>query len=171
MRGEPHKNRIIFWWAGPLWWYRLPPLGEYSRTPSVSVYQLALLWEAVFGFSEFFFGRLFQHICTFHDGWFTSTPAHTTLSVQQFLTKNGMTPMPHPPYSPNVAPSDFFCFPGWKKSSKRNVLLTWETWNKKRQKHWKASKSTSSKTVLSSGKNISIGVRHRMESTLKVTEV
>ena len=29
------------------------------------------------------------------------------LTVQQFLTKNGMTPMPHSPYSPNLALSDF----------------------------------------------------------------
>ena len=35
----------------------------------------------------------------------------------------------------------------------------------------KASKSTNSKTVLSSGKNILIGVLHQMESTLKVAEV
>ena len=28
-----------------------------------------------------------------------STLAHITLSDQQFLTKNGMAPMTHPPYS------------------------------------------------------------------------
>ena len=37
------------------------------------------------------------------------------LSVQQFLTKNGMTPLPHPPYSPDLAPSDLFVFPRMKK--------------------------------------------------------
>ena len=37
------------------------------------------------------------------------------LSVQQFLTKNGVTPMPHPPYSSNLAPSNFFLFPWMKK--------------------------------------------------------
>ena len=35
----------------------------------------------------------------------------------------------------------------------------------------KASKWTSSKTVLSSARNISIGVSYQMESTLKVTEI
>ena len=35
----------------------------------------------------------------------------------------------------------------------------------------KASKLTSSKTVLSSGKNILIGILNQMESTLKVTTV
>ena len=36
--------------------------------------------------------------------------AHTALSVWQFLTKNGMTTVPHPPYSLDLAPSIFFCF-------------------------------------------------------------
>ncbi|PNF29210.1 hypothetical protein B7P43_G10794 [Cryptotermes secundus] len=41
--------------------------------------------------------------------WFfhhDNAPAHTDLSVRQFLTKNGMTPVPHPPYSPDLAPCD-----------------------------------------------------------------
>ena len=37
-----------------------------------------------------------------------STPVHTTLSVQQFLTKNGMTSVPHPSYSPDLTPRDIF---------------------------------------------------------------
>ena len=71
------------------------PTGGCSRNPSVPVYELALLWEAAFSSSEYFLKT--QRICPFHDGWLTSAPAHTTLSVQ-FLTKIGMTPMPHPPY-------------------------------------------------------------------------
>ena len=47
-----------------------------------------------------FFWRLIQCVCALHDGWVMCTPAHTSLSAQQFLTKNGMTLMPHPPYSP-----------------------------------------------------------------------
>ena len=41
----------------------------------------------------------------------------------------------------------------------------------KQQKHWKASESTSTKTVLSSGENVSIEVLRQMDSTLKATEV
>ena len=44
-----------------------------------------------------------------------SIPAHTTLSVQQFLTKNCMTSVPHPPYSPNLALNSMFLFP-WMKN-------------------------------------------------------
>ncbi|PNF35638.1 hypothetical protein B7P43_G18390, partial [Cryptotermes secundus] len=53
--------------------------------------------------------------------WFfhhDNAPAHTALSVLQFLTKNGMTPVPHPPYSPDLAPCDFFLFPRMKRDVK-----------------------------------------------------
>ena len=36
------KHMELFWRVGPLY-YRLPSLGEYSRSPPVSAYQLALL--------------------------------------------------------------------------------------------------------------------------------
>ena len=109
MREYSPQNGIIFWRIGPLQ-YRLPLLGECSRNPSVSVHQLALLWEAAFAVSDFFFWRLFQCVCPFHDGWFVTSPAHTALSVQQFLTKNGVTPMPHPLYLPDLTQSGLFCF-------------------------------------------------------------
>ena len=41
-----------------------------------------------------------------------STPAHTTQSVQRFLTKNGTA---NPLYSPDLALSNFFLFPWMKK--------------------------------------------------------
>ena len=44
-----------------------------------------------------------------------STPAHTVLTVWQFLAKNGMTPVPHPPCSPHLTSSDFLLFPRMKK--------------------------------------------------------
>ena len=87
--------------------------------------------ERVHSASVIFFGRIFQCICPFHDGWFMSAPAHATLSGQQFLTKTGMTPMPRPPYSPSLALSNgFLLFPRWKKSSKGNILLMWKKWYK-----------------------------------------
>jgi len=53
--------------------------------------------------------------------WFfhlDNAPAHTAISVRQFCAKNGMTVLPHPPYSPDVAPSDFFLFPRMKRDLK-----------------------------------------------------
>ena len=130
----PAKSIIIFWRVGPLW-YRLPLLGECSRNPPVSVYQLVVLWEAVFCFCECFL-RLFQSACLFHDRWFASAPAHTALSVHQFLTKNCMTPMPHPPYSPNHTLSDFFfVFEHMKKVLKGKRFADVKEVRKKVQKH------------------------------------
>ncbi|UYV82425.1 hypothetical protein LAZ67_21002056 [Cordylochernes scorpioides] len=39
-----------------------------------------------------------------------NAPANRALSVGAFLTKNSMLTMPHPPYSPDLAPNDFFLF-------------------------------------------------------------
>ena len=100
-----------------------------------------------------------------------STPAHTVLSVQQFLTKKGMIPMPHHPYSPNLAPSDFCLFPWVKKVLKGNYFANVEEVKQKTAEALKGIKMMSSKTVLSSGKNVLIGVLHQMKSTLKATKV
>ena len=78
-----------------------------------------------------FFWSLFEHICPFRDGRSISTSAHTVLSVQKFLTKNGMTPVPTLLIHPILTQEMFFvCFPGWKKYSKGNILLMWKSWKK-----------------------------------------
>ena len=95
-----------------------------------------------------------QRFCPFHDGWFTHTPAHTALSVQQFLTKSGMIPMPHPPYLPDLTLSKFFClFPWMKKVLKEKRCADVEEVNQtKIAEVLKGIKSISSKTVLNGGK-------------------
>ena len=52
--------------------------------------------------------------------WFlhNNAPAHTALSVQQFLAKNNMTVIPHPPYSSDLVPYDFLMFPRMKSQMK-----------------------------------------------------
>ena len=40
-----------------------------------------------------------------------NAPAHMALRIRQFVTSQGMTLVPHPPYSPDLAPPTFFCFP------------------------------------------------------------
>ena len=55
-------------------------------------------------------------------GWLLhpdNAPAHTALSVLQFLTKSGMTTASHPSYSPDLAPCNFFLFPRMKRDLKR----------------------------------------------------
>lgn len=40
-----------------------------------------------------------------------NAPAHTALSVKTFLAKYNIPILDHPPYSPDLAPCDFFLFP------------------------------------------------------------
>ncbi len=48
--------------------------------------------------------------------------AHTALSVQQFLAKSNMTVIPHSPYSPDLAPFDFFLFSRMKCQMKGKLF-------------------------------------------------
>ena len=47
-----------------------------------------------------------------------NAPAHAALLTRRFLTDNNMTLVPHPPYSPDLAHSDFFLFPKRKMKLK-----------------------------------------------------
>ena len=40
-----------------------------------------------------------------------NTPVHNPIFVTDFLTKMGIKTVPHPPYSPDLAPCDFWLFP------------------------------------------------------------
>ena len=48
-----------------------------------------------------------------------NAPAHTALSVKQFLVSKEITALHHPPYSPDLTPCDFFLFPKLKGILKR----------------------------------------------------
>ena len=43
-----------------------------------------------------------------------NTPAHTALKVRNYLAKNKVSVLPPPPYSPDLAPCDFYLFPKLK---------------------------------------------------------
>jgi len=55
-----------------------------------------------------------------------NAPAHTALLIRRFLTDNNMTVVPHPPYSPDLEPSDFFLFPELKMKLKGRRFQTLE---------------------------------------------
>ena len=40
-----------------------------------------------------------------------NAPVHNSILVTDYLTKMGIKTVPHPPYSPDLAPSDFWLFP------------------------------------------------------------
>ena len=47
-----------------------------------------------------------QNFIIHHD----NAPVHRSFKVSQFLAKNNMTVIAHPPYSPDLSPCDFFLF-------------------------------------------------------------
>ena len=47
-----------------------------------------------------------------------NAPAHATLSVRQFLATKQVNILDHPPYSPDLAPCDYFLFPKLKGTIK-----------------------------------------------------
>ncbi|UYV70165.1 hypothetical protein LAZ67_7002045 [Cordylochernes scorpioides] len=53
-----------------------------------------------------------------------NAPAHTSLLVRDFLAKNNTLMMPQPPYSPDLAPCDFFLFPKLKRPMKGRRYAT-----------------------------------------------
>jgi len=40
-----------------------------------------------------------------------NAPAHASLIIRSYLAKHQTSVVPHPPYSPDLAPADFFLFP------------------------------------------------------------
>ena len=53
-----------------------------------------------------------------------NVPAHAAILTLRFLTDNNNTVVPHPPYSPDLAPSDFFLFPKLKMKLKGRIFQT-----------------------------------------------
>jgi len=49
---------------------------------------------------------------------FDNAPCHASLLVWQFLSNKNITVCPHPPYSPVLAPYDFWLFPKVKMTMK-----------------------------------------------------
>ena len=46
---------------------------------------------------------------------YDNAPAHTSSIVIDYLETKKVTVLPHPPYSPDLAPADFFLFPKLKR--------------------------------------------------------
>ena len=81
-----------------------------------------------------------------------NAPAHIVLSVQQFLTKNGMIPLHHPPYSSYLVRSNIFFFPRRKKVLIGKRFADVEEVKQQMAEALKDIKIDKFKTVLSSGK-------------------
>ena len=55
-----------------------------------------------------------------------NAPAHASLLIRSYLAKHQISFVPHPPYSPDLAPADFFLFPKLKTNLKGHSFQTIE---------------------------------------------
>jgi len=55
-----------------------------------------------------------------------NAPADVSLLIRSYLAKRQTYVVPHPPYSPNLAPADFFLFPKLKSTLKGRRFQTIE---------------------------------------------
>ncbi|EFN68500.1 Histone-lysine N-methyltransferase SETMAR, partial [Camponotus floridanus] len=56
-----------------------------------------------------------------------NAPSHSALSVKSFFAKHKITVLDHPPYSPDLAPCDYFLFPKVKSELKGTRFQSVET--------------------------------------------
>ena len=85
-----------------------------------------------------------------------NTPAHTALSIR-FLAKKNIPALPHPPYSPDLAPCDFYLFPKLKLKLKGYHFGTIENIQKTVTDDPNTRKMTSG-TAMISGRNVGTAV-------------
>ena len=76
-------------------------------------------------------GKVTKDVLFLHD----NVPAHRALATQKKLPYLGFQCLDHPAYSPDMAPTDYYLYPGLKKqlkgrhfSSDAEVIATAETW-------------------------------------------
>ena len=76
-------------------------------------------------------GKVAKGVLFLHD----NAPAHRALTTQKKVAYLGFKCLDHPPYSPDLAPSDYHLFPGLKKqledrhfSSDAEVIAAADTW-------------------------------------------
>ena len=65
-------------------------------------------------------GKVTKRVLFLHD----NAPAHQALATQMKLVYLGFQCLAHPPYSPDLAPSDYYLFPGLKKQLKGHDFLS-----------------------------------------------
>ena len=55
-----------------------------------------------------------------------NAPTHVSLHIRSYLAKHQTSVVPHPPYSPDLAPADLFLFPKFKTTLKGRRFQTTE---------------------------------------------
>ena len=87
-----------------------------------------------------------------------NAPCHILLLVRHFLSNKNITVCPYPPYSPDLAPCDFWLFPKVKMTMKGKRFESIQDIKQPRQGNQRNSRKRTSRTALESGKNDGINV-------------
>ena len=97
-----------------------------------------------------------------------NAPAHAALLTQRFVTDNNMTVVPHPRYSPDLAPSYFFLFPKLKMKLKGRRVQQWRKFKQSRRPSWIRYEKMTSKNASKTCSTAGIVVKPQKGTTLKV---
>ena len=103
--------------------------------------------------------------------WFLhhdDTLSHTSLVVQRFLAEKSIPVITQPPYSPDLAPSDFRLFPILKMGLKGTRFAQWRTQNRMRRLNSGRFQKKPSASASNNGRIDGASVCVRMGPTLKV---
>ena len=83
-----------------------------------------------------------------------NAPAHTALSIREFLAKRIIPALPHPPYSPDLAPCDLSLFPKLRSKLKGHLFGTMENIQKIVTDKLNTLTENDFNTTMSSGRNV-----------------
>jgi transposase len=96
-----------------------------------------------------------------------NAPSHRALVRREFLAHNSIITLPHPPYSPDLAPCDFFLFPKVKLQLKYRRFDRVEEIQRKSQNVLCTLENRTSSTRSSSGNGAEIDVSLHKGTILK----
>ena len=99
-----------------------------------------------------------------------NAPAHRFFKVSQFLAKNNMAVNPHPTYSPDLNPCDFFLFPSWSFGWRVEDSTPLKKFKRNRSGYLTQFQKGTSRDASKHGRNAGTAVFMQKGSTLKVME-
>jgi hypothetical protein len=100
-----------------------------------------------------------------------NTPAHASLLIHDFLANTNTTVLPQPPYSPALAPADFFSFFKLKSTLKEQRFQTIKEITENSQMEHAQSRARHTRNVSRSGNGVWSGASMQEGSTLKATRL
>jgi transposase len=100
-----------------------------------------------------------------------NAPAHVSLLICEFLAKQETIVVPQAPYSPDLAPADFFLFPKLKSTLKGHRFQTVEEIKEILLQDLRAIPQNTFQDAFQNWKNAGSGVSTVEGSTLKATRL